>query len=116
MQICGYEEEDSKAHIIGKGVVQNVASEMLHSRVINQAYVSLTITKSYQNNYYLFSLHKIDPPITAIGMAPNYFVLWPINWLRLYEAPQGYTKLVDEYCFETYNCMEFCNIVASSEF
>ena len=51
--LCGYDSEDSKAKLIGKGVIQNVASKMLHGKVIGNGYVSLAITESLEDNYHL---------------------------------------------------------------
>jgi hypothetical protein len=44
VQMCGYEEEDSKMTFIGKGVIKNVAGGILHLIVIIKFYVYLTIT------------------------------------------------------------------------
>ena len=68
VQMCGYEEEDSKTVFIGKGVIKNVAGGMLHLRVISKGYVSLTITESCKDNYPLLDpLSEDNPPITIIG-------------------------------------------------
>ena len=73
-QMCGYEEENSC--FIGKNVIKIVVGGMLHSRVINKGYVSLTITKSYNDN----------PPITTIGTAKGHFVICLVDCQKLYEA------------------------------
>ena len=65
--VC-YEEDNSKAKFIGNGVIQNVSDGMLHEKVIDMHYVSLTITESYQDDYPLFEpLTGDDPPITLIS-------------------------------------------------
>ena len=51
VHMCGYEEEDLKMTFIGKGIIKNVASGMLHSRVTSKFYISLTITESYKDDY-----------------------------------------------------------------
>jgi hypothetical protein len=66
--LCGYEEKDSKAKFVGKGVIQNVAGGMLHGNMIGMNHVSLTITESYQDDYPLLEpLTGDDPPVTTIG-------------------------------------------------
>ena len=85
--LCGYEEEDSKATFIGKGVIHNVAGGILHSKVIGKLYVSLTIPESYQDDYPLLeSLTGDDPPVTTIGQAKGHYILWPSDCVRLCAA------------------------------
>ena len=82
--LCGYEEEDSKAKFIGKGVIQNVAGGMLHGKVIGKSYVSLTITESYEDDYPLLEpLSGEDPPVTTIGQGKGHFILWTGDCVRL---------------------------------
>ena len=50
--LCGYEEEDSKAKFIGKGIIKNVACRTLHRKVIVYGYVSLAITESLEEDYF----------------------------------------------------------------
>ena len=52
VHICGYEEEDLKTTFIGKGIVLNLAGEMLHNKVIGEGYISLTFTETYKNEYH----------------------------------------------------------------
>lgn len=64
----GYEEDDLKAKYIGNDVIHNVASCMLHGKVIGKLYVLLTITESYENAYPLLDpLTGDDPPVTTKG-------------------------------------------------
>ena len=85
--LCGYEKEDSKATFIGKDAIQNIAGGTLHSRVIGKLYVSLTITKSYQDDYPLLEpLIRDDPPVTTIGQAKGRYIFLPSNCVRLCAA------------------------------
>src|SRR5450631_4068408 len=85
--LCGYEEKDSKATFIGKGIIQNVAGGMLHSKVIGKLYVSLTITESYQDDYLLLEpLTGDDPQVTTIGQAKGHYILWPSDCIKLCAA------------------------------
>ena len=82
--LCGYEEEDSKAKHIGKGVIQNVVDGMLHGKMIGKLYVSLTIRESYQDDYPLLEpLNGDDPPVITIGQAKCHFILWSSECVRL---------------------------------
>jgi hypothetical protein len=57
---------------IGKGVIENVARGMLHSRVISKGYVSLKITQLYKDDYPLLDpLNEDNPSSTTIGKAKN---------------------------------------------
>ena len=85
VHICGYENEDLKMTFIGKGIMQNLAREMWHNKVIGSGYISLTFTESYKDDYPLrFSLIEDDPPITTIGKTKDHYVIWPNNCIRLY--------------------------------
>ena len=85
--LYGYEEEDSKAKHIAKGVIQNVAGGMLHGKLIGKMYVSLTITESYEDDYPLLEpLNGDDPPVTTIGQAKGHFILWSSECVRLCAA------------------------------
>ena len=85
--LCGYEEEDSKATFIRKGVIQNVAGGMLHSKVIGKLYVSLTITESYQDDYPLLEpLTGDNPPVITTGQAKGHYILWPSDCVKLCAA------------------------------
>lgn len=85
--LCGYEEEDSKATFIGKGVIQNVGGGMLHGKVIGKFYISLSITESYQDDYPLLEpLTGDDPPVTTIGQAKGHYILWASDCVRLCAA------------------------------
>ena len=85
--LCGYEEEDSKATFIEKGVIQNVAGGMLHSKVIGKLYILLTITESYQDDYPLLEpFIGNDPPVTTIDQAKGHYILWSRDCVRLCAA------------------------------
>ena len=75
--LCGYNSEDSKAKFIGKGVNHNIASGMLHGKVIGNGYVSLAITESLEDDYSLLEpLTEDDPPVTTIGKTKGHYILW----------------------------------------
>jgi hypothetical protein len=85
--LCGYEEEDSKAKFIGKGVIQNVAGGILHGKVIGTNYISLAITESYEDDYPILEpLTGDDPLITLIGQTRFHFILWSSDCVRLCAA------------------------------
>ena len=66
--LCDYEEEDSKAKFIENDVILNVEDKMLHETVIGNLCVSLTIMKSYQDDYSLFE------PLTTYN--PKFFLFF----------------------------------------
>ena len=85
VHICGYKEEDLKTTFIGKGIVMNLAGGMLHNKVIDEGYVSLTFTKTYKDEYPLYFPQSEDgSPITTIGNAKDHYILWPRDCVRLY--------------------------------
>ena len=85
--LCGYEEEDSKVTFIGTGVIQNVASGMLHSKVIGKLCILLTITESYQDDYPLLEpLTVEDPLVTTIGQTKGHYILKSSDCVRLCAA------------------------------
>ena len=83
--LFGYEEEDLKAKFIGNGVIQNVASGMLHGKVmIGKHYISLAIAESYQDDYPLLEpLTGDNPQVTTIGQTKGHFIVWSSDCVRL---------------------------------
>ena len=86
--LCGYEEEDSKAKFIEKGIIKNVAGRMLHMKVIVYDYVSLAITESLEDDYFFnWTYHWRRP-------SSNY------NWQSegpLYSLAKWMCKVVGRY-------------------
>ena len=86
VQMCGYEEEDSKMYFIGKGVIQNVAGGMLHSRMINKGYDLLQSLSCIKMTIpYLIPLMETTSNYYN-WQCKRHFVVWPIDCLRLYEV------------------------------
>jgi hypothetical protein len=77
IQMCGYEEKDSKTTFIGKGVIKNVAGGMLDSRMISKFYVSLTITESYKDDHPLLeSLNGDDRTLQSLQLATQKAIIF----------------------------------------
>ena len=61
------------------------AGGILHLKVIGGGYVSLIFTETYNDEHPLLEpFNGDDPPITTIGNAKSYYILWPNDCVRLY--------------------------------
>ena len=69
--LYGYKDEDSNAKHIGKGVIQNIANEILHGIFFGKLYVSLKMTESYQDDYPLRSIYMTSQICKYVIFIPH---------------------------------------------
>ena len=77
----GFVEGEEKK-VVAKVQVMNLKGDILHCRIIEACYVSMSISKSHDNVYKLFEfVDHNDTPLTRIEEAISYFILWPTEFL-----------------------------------